>query len=96
MRVVSMLLTAACLAATIGVSVAHAREDGWRRPHEWREHEWREHHWRGEDGEGYRWAPPPDGYLEGPPVYYGAPPVYYEPAPSFFGLWIGHGEDDEE
>ena len=42
MRIFSVVVASLCLAATIGVSAAHADDDGWRR------HEWREHHWRGE------------------------------------------------
>lgn len=91
MRVFSVILTALCLIATTGVSVASAHEDGWRR-----RHEWREHHWRGEYREPYHWTEPREVYVR-PRVFYAPPPVYYA-APSVlnFGFGIGGDEDDEE
>lgn len=92
MRFFSVVVASLCLAATTGVSIAHADEDGWRR------HEWREHHWRGEHRYRHHWAEPGEIYVERPRVYYAPPPVYYEPLPRTFGFGfaIGHEDDDDE
>jgi len=90
MRIFPVVVASLCLAATIGVSAAHADDDGWRR------HEWREHHWRGEHRYRHHSAEPGQIYVERPRVYYAPPPVYYEPLPRAFGFAIGHEDDDDE
>ena len=96
MRLIPIVMAAACAVALVGVASparADGRHDGggWHRPDGrdgWhrREGNWRDGGWRRgerEDGEGYR---PVYGYA--PPVYY-APPAYYGPPPPVtFGFSI--------